>query len=70
MPQFRKMSPGKKKRKCFLTIMVCVTMTWRSATLCKPAGSTFSPHTVSQSSRGSGRSSLSRKLKGGPKSTA
>eukprot|EP00957_Ditylum_brightwellii_P003706 280779-Ditylum_brightwellii.AAC.1 len=58
------------ERNIFVTIMVCVTMTHRSATLCKPVGSMFSPCTVSQNSIGSGRSGLSRTLKGGPKSTA
>jgi hypothetical protein len=54
-------------RKGFVTIMVCVTMAQRSATLCKAAGSTFSPRTVLWNSRGSGRSSLSWTLKGRPK---
>eukprot|EP00957_Ditylum_brightwellii_P017897 1348031-Ditylum_brightwellii.AAC.1 len=58
------------KRKSFATIMVCVTMTWRSATLCRPAGSTFSTYTVSQNSRGSGRSGLSKMPKDRQKSTA
>eukprot|EP00957_Ditylum_brightwellii_P104440 7955741-Ditylum_brightwellii.AAC.1 len=43
-----------KERKRFATIMVCVTMTRMSATLCRAAGSMFSPRTVSQNSRGSG----------------
>eukprot|EP00957_Ditylum_brightwellii_P012075 912794-Ditylum_brightwellii.AAC.1 len=42
-------------------------MAWMSATLCRATGSTFSPHTVSQNSRGSGRSSLLKTPKGGPK---
>eukprot|EP00957_Ditylum_brightwellii_P167543 12754439-Ditylum_brightwellii.AAC.1 len=42
-----------KERKSFVTIMASVTMTWRSSTLCKPAGSMFSPHTISRSRRGS-----------------
>eukprot|EP00957_Ditylum_brightwellii_P125219 9545267-Ditylum_brightwellii.AAC.1 len=58
------------KRKSFVTIMVCVTMAWTSATLCKPTGSTFIPHTVSRNSRGSGRSGFSRTPKGRPKSMA
>eukprot|EP00957_Ditylum_brightwellii_P146836 11178237-Ditylum_brightwellii.AAC.1 len=56
-----------KERKSVETIIVCVTITWMSATLCKPTGSTFSPCTVSQNSRGSGRSGLSRMPKGRPK---
>eukprot|EP00957_Ditylum_brightwellii_P016252 1222632-Ditylum_brightwellii.AAC.1 len=63
------MSP-RKKEDFFVTIMVCVTMTQMSATLCKPAGSTFSPRTVSWNSRGSGRSGLSKTPKGRPKSVA
>eukprot|EP00957_Ditylum_brightwellii_P030621 2320704-Ditylum_brightwellii.AAC.1 len=59
-----------KERNLFATFMVCVAMTWTSATLCKPAGSTFSPNTASWNSRGSGRSGLSRTPKGGPKSAA
>eukprot|EP00957_Ditylum_brightwellii_P125391 9557142-Ditylum_brightwellii.AAC.1 len=31
------------KQKIFFTIMACVTMTQRSATLCKTTGGTFSP---------------------------
>eukprot|EP00957_Ditylum_brightwellii_P138351 10545555-Ditylum_brightwellii.AAC.1 len=58
------------KRKSVVTIMVCVTMTRRSATLCKPTGSMLSPHMVSQNSRGSHRSGLSRTPKGRPKSIA
>eukprot|EP00957_Ditylum_brightwellii_P089393 6806670-Ditylum_brightwellii.AAC.1 len=58
------------ERKVFTTVMVCVTMTRTSATLCKPAGSTFSPHTTSQNSRGTGRSGLSRTPKGRPKRMA
>eukprot|EP00957_Ditylum_brightwellii_P004513 343033-Ditylum_brightwellii.AAC.1 len=63
---FGEMLPGKTKEFC-VTIMVCVTMTWRSATLCEPAESTFGPCTVSQSSRGSDRFGLSRTSKGRPK---
>eukprot|EP00957_Ditylum_brightwellii_P188719 14365406-Ditylum_brightwellii.AAC.1 len=59
-----------KGRTHFATIMVCITMAQTSATLCRAAGSTFSPHTISQNSRGSGRSSLSRMPKGGPRSLA
>eukprot|EP00957_Ditylum_brightwellii_P175212 13339513-Ditylum_brightwellii.AAC.1 len=33
------------KRKSIVTIMVFATMTQASATLCKPAGSMFSPRT-------------------------
>eukprot|EP00957_Ditylum_brightwellii_P011863 893972-Ditylum_brightwellii.AAC.1 len=53
-----------KERKSIATTMVCVTMTQTSMTLCKPAGSMFSPHTISWNSRGSGRSGLSRTPKG------
>eukprot|EP00957_Ditylum_brightwellii_P115777 8831210-Ditylum_brightwellii.AAC.1 len=60
---------GKRKKK-IATIMVCVIMTWMSATLCKPTESTFSLCTASQNSRGSSRSSLSRMPKGQPKSAA
>eukprot|EP00957_Ditylum_brightwellii_P115996 8849067-Ditylum_brightwellii.AAC.1 len=59
-----------KGRQRFVTIMVYVTMTQTSAALCRVSGSTFSPCTISQNSRGSGRSSLSRTLKVGPKSAA
>eukprot|EP00957_Ditylum_brightwellii_P015950 1201167-Ditylum_brightwellii.AAC.2 len=41
------------ERKLFATIMVYVTMTQQSVTLCKPAESMFSPCTISWSSRGS-----------------
>eukprot|EP00957_Ditylum_brightwellii_P051756 3925275-Ditylum_brightwellii.AAC.1 len=58
------------KRKSIAPIMVFVTMTRTSATLCKPAGSMFSPHTVSWSSRGSGRSGLLRTSTDGLKGTA
>eukprot|EP00957_Ditylum_brightwellii_P075721 5754742-Ditylum_brightwellii.AAC.1 len=64
------MSPGKTTESFLVTIMVCVTMTQRSATLYKLAGSMFSPHTVSWSSRDSGRSGLSRTPKSRPKSAA
>eukprot|EP00957_Ditylum_brightwellii_P192372 14644776-Ditylum_brightwellii.AAC.1 len=53
------------KRKSIATIMVFVTvMAQTSATLCRAAGSMFSPHTVLQNSRGSGRSGLLRTPKG------
>eukprot|EP00957_Ditylum_brightwellii_P176551 13445920-Ditylum_brightwellii.AAC.1 len=55
------------QRKIIVTIMAFVTVALTSATLCKPAGSTFSPHTILRNSRGSGRSSFLRALKGGPK---
>eukprot|EP00957_Ditylum_brightwellii_P127040 9684783-Ditylum_brightwellii.AAC.1 len=54
----------------FLTIIVCVTMSQRSATLCKPTGSTFSPCNVSRNNRGASRSSLSRTPKGKPRNAA
>eukprot|EP00957_Ditylum_brightwellii_P102857 7838018-Ditylum_brightwellii.AAC.1 len=66
MSQFRKTS-CQKVQEFFVTITVCVTMTWRSATLYKPAGSMFSPHTVSRSSRGSSRSGLLRTPKRDPR---
>eukprot|EP00957_Ditylum_brightwellii_P067399 5116490-Ditylum_brightwellii.AAC.1 len=47
-----------KCKNFFVTIMAFVTMTWMSATLLKLAGSTFSPCTISQNIRGSGRSEL------------
>eukprot|EP00957_Ditylum_brightwellii_P159875 12169945-Ditylum_brightwellii.AAC.1 len=59
-----------KERKSFATIMVCVTMTQMSATLCKPARSKFSPRTISQNSSVSSRSGLSRTQRGRPKSAA
>eukprot|EP00957_Ditylum_brightwellii_P100085 7627422-Ditylum_brightwellii.AAC.1 len=67
--RFGKTSPGKTKE-LFVTITVYVTMTQRSVTLCKPTGSKLGPHTVSWNSRGSGRSGLSRTLKGRPKNAA
>eukprot|EP00957_Ditylum_brightwellii_P070432 5351337-Ditylum_brightwellii.AAC.1 len=42
-----------KQKKSVVTIMAFVTMTWTSATLCKLAGSAFSPRTASRNSRGS-----------------
>eukprot|EP00957_Ditylum_brightwellii_P145194 11058838-Ditylum_brightwellii.AAC.1 len=58
------------KRKSIVTIIVFVIMVQKSATLCKPAGSTFGPCTIIQSRRGSGRSGLLRMPKGEPKGTA
>eukprot|EP00957_Ditylum_brightwellii_P095915 7307866-Ditylum_brightwellii.AAC.1 len=58
-----------KGRKSFATIMVCVIMAQTNAILCRATGSTFSPHTVSQNNKGSGRSGLPEMLKGRPKST-
>eukprot|EP00957_Ditylum_brightwellii_P001053 83338-Ditylum_brightwellii.AAC.1 len=52
------------ERSSVVTIMVCVTMTQRSATLCKSTESMFSPHMVSQNSRGPGRSGLSNRQRG------
>eukprot|EP00957_Ditylum_brightwellii_P120980 9227193-Ditylum_brightwellii.AAC.1 len=52
-----------KERKSIATIMVCVTMTRKGATLCGAAGNTFSPCTASQNSRGFGR----RRQKAGQK---
>eukprot|EP00957_Ditylum_brightwellii_P007230 549423-Ditylum_brightwellii.AAC.1 len=58
------------KRKSITTIMVFVTMVWTSATLRKPTGSTFSPCTILQNSRGSVRSGLLRTPKDKPKGAA
>eukprot|EP00957_Ditylum_brightwellii_P065494 4967907-Ditylum_brightwellii.AAC.1 len=58
------------KRKSIVSIMVFVTMVQASATLCRAAGSTFSPRTVLRNSRGSSRSGLLKTPKGGPKGMA
>eukprot|EP00957_Ditylum_brightwellii_P058004 4398888-Ditylum_brightwellii.AAC.1 len=57
-------------RRDFVITMACVTMTLTSATLFNLAGNTFSPRTVLQNSRGSGRSNLLKTQKGAQKDAA
>eukprot|EP00957_Ditylum_brightwellii_P075681 5751705-Ditylum_brightwellii.AAC.1 len=50
-------------RKNIVITMGFATMTQRNETIIKLAGSMFSPLTISKKSRGSGRSSLLRRLR-------
>eukprot|EP00957_Ditylum_brightwellii_P138570 10562193-Ditylum_brightwellii.AAC.1 len=61
---------GESAGKSIVTTMAFDTMTPPSATLLNLAGNMFSPHTVLQNSRGSGRSSLLKMPKGAPRDVA
>eukprot|EP00957_Ditylum_brightwellii_P013034 984281-Ditylum_brightwellii.AAC.1 len=63
-------SRGENKEKSIVTTMAFVTMTLPSATLLNLTRNTFSQCTVSQNSRGSGRSSLLKTPKGAPRDAA
>eukprot|EP00957_Ditylum_brightwellii_P167220 12729945-Ditylum_brightwellii.AAC.1 len=67
--RFKNMSHQKMQKNIMIT-MAYATMTQTSATSLSLAESTFSPRTISQNSRGSGKFSLLRTLKSRPRNVA